>query len=119
MRVSIALLCAGLNAWAEAHGDHSHDHGPKVFSAAELAELEKKWGTDWGFSGISTFAHLPHQRCLTNPETPFDIGIIGAPFDTAVTYRPGTQIYKVPIVRYLASNVLQNYPSRFFSQPEK
>lgn len=43
----------------------------------------------WGFSGVSTFAHLPHTRCLTHPDTEFDIGIIGAPFDTAVSYRPG------------------------------
>src|ERR1700761_1039396 len=43
----------------------------------------------WGFTGISTFAHLPHVRCLTTPYEPFDIGIIGAPFDTAVSYRPG------------------------------
>jgi hypothetical protein len=43
----------------------------------------------WGFSGISTFAHLPHVKCLTHPEEEFDIGIIGVPFDTAVSYRPG------------------------------
>src|SRR2546423_12009886 len=43
----------------------------------------------WSFSGVSTFAHLKHVRCLTTPYEPFDIGIIGAPFDTAVSYRPG------------------------------
>ena len=43
----------------------------------------------WGFSGIGAFAHLPHIRCLTDPASTFDIGIIGAPFDTAVSYRPG------------------------------
>lgn len=32
------------------------------------------------------------MKCLTNPEVPFDIGIIGAPFDTAVSYRPGDSI---------------------------
>lgn len=53
--------------------------------------LQQKWGTDYGFSGISTFAHLPHIRCLTNPEEKFDIGIIGAPFDTSVSYRPGAR----------------------------
>jgi agmatinase len=36
-------------------------------------------------------AHLPHTRCLTHPEAAFDIGIIGAPFDTAVSYRPGAR----------------------------
>jgi agmatinase len=43
----------------------------------------------WGFSGISTFAHLPHVKCLTAQDVEFDIGIIGVPFDTAVSYRPG------------------------------
>ena len=36
-----------------------------------------------------TFAHLKHVKCLSNRDVPFDIGIVGAPFDTAVTYRPG------------------------------
>ncbi len=43
----------------------------------------------WGFSGISTFAHLPHVKCLTVPDVEFDIGVVGVPFDTAVSYRPG------------------------------
>jgi agmatinase len=40
---------------------------------------------------VSTFAHLKHIRCLTAPDQPFDLGIIGAPFDTAVSYRPGAR----------------------------
>ncbi|KAL2036512.1 hypothetical protein N7G274_010742 [Stereocaulon virgatum] len=54
-------------------------------------ELHKKWDHEWSFSGISTFAHLKHVKCLSDRDTPFDIGIIGAPFDTAVTYRPGAR----------------------------
>lgn len=47
----------------------------------------------WGFQGISTFAHLPHIRCLTQPgaDSAYDIGVIGVPFDTAVSYRPGAR----------------------------
>ncbi|KIX98482.1 uncharacterized protein Z520_05783 [Fonsecaea multimorphosa CBS 102226] len=56
-----------------------------------LDELKAKWDFDWGFSGISTFAHLRHVKCLTAPYEPFDIGIIGAPYDTAVSYRPGAR----------------------------
>ncbi|KAF2088916.1 Arginase/deacetylase [Saccharata proteae CBS 121410] len=70
-----------------AHSGHEHE----PMSEAERDILEKKWGTDWGFSGISTFAHLPHVKCLTHPETAYDIGVIGAPFDTAVSYRPGAR----------------------------
>ncbi|KAB2569564.1 Guanidinobutyrase [Lasiodiplodia theobromae] len=57
-----------------------------------LAELERKWGDNWAFSGISTFGHVPHVKCLTHPEESFDIGIIGVPFDTAVSYRPGARM---------------------------
>ena len=84
----VLLALSTLLSVAAAHaGQHHEDQ--RVFSPAELQELENKWGTDWGFSGISTFAHLPHVKCLTQPETAYDIGIIGAPFDTAVSYRPG------------------------------
>ncbi|KAH7095612.1 arginase family-domain-containing protein [Paraphoma chrysanthemicola] len=78
-----------LTAVACAHSHHGHDQ--HAFSQDRLDELEKKWGTDWGFSGISTFAHLPHTRCLTHPQTSYDIAILGAPFDTAVSYRPGAR----------------------------
>jgi len=47
--------------------------------------------TQWGFSGISTFAHLPHTRCLQHPEKEYDIAVLGAPFDTSVSYRPGAR----------------------------
>jgi hypothetical protein len=43
----------------------------------------------WGFSGVSTFAHLKHTKCLTSTDTLFDIAVLGVPFDTAVSYRPG------------------------------
>ncbi|KAF2761790.1 arginase [Pseudovirgaria hyperparasitica] len=76
---TIALVCSGL---ATAH---------KPVYGEEEPGLIDKWGTDWGFSGISTFAHLPHVKCLTHPETVFDIAILGAPFDTAVSYRPGAR----------------------------
>lgn len=45
--------------------------------------------SQWGFSGVNSFAHLEHIKCLTKPDTPFDIAILGVPFDTAVSYRPG------------------------------
>lgn len=61
-----------------------------TLTATALAAADTdRWDFDFGFSGINTFAHLPHVKCLTHPEESFDIGIIGAPFDTAVSYRPG------------------------------
>jgi hypothetical protein len=46
------------------------------------------------FAGITTFAHLPFVNCLhpayaEEAKEKFDIAIVGAPFDTSVTYRPG------------------------------
>ncbi len=78
------------------HADHDHNHQSTSLPKEELSqqtreELDAKWGTDWGFSGISTFAHLPHFRCLQHPEIHYDIGILGAPFDTSVTYRTGAR----------------------------
>lgn len=88
------------------------DSNQSPLPSPELSqELEAKWGEDvsaavqlqtcqnieipidhtqWAFSGIATFGHLDHFKCLTHPYEPFDIGVIGAPFDTAVSYRPGT-----------------------------
>ncbi|KAH6886819.1 arginase family-domain-containing protein [Thelonectria olida] len=73
-----------------AHGC-GHDGNARDWTKEELDELERKWGRDWAFTGISTFAHLKHERCLTTPSELYDIAIIGAPFDTAVSYRPGAR----------------------------
>ncbi|KAF1840881.1 Arginase/deacetylase [Cucurbitaria berberidis CBS 394.84] len=78
-----------ITACVSSHATHHDSEEP--LSQERLDELERKWGTDWGFSGISTFAHLPHTRCLTHPDTTYDIAILGAPFDTAVSYRPGAR----------------------------
>ncbi|KAI0435102.1 agmatinase [Xylaria sp. FL1042] len=72
-------------------GGHGAEQQAREWSQEELDELEAKWGTDWAFSGISTFAHLQHIKCLTTPTEAFDIAIVGAPFDTAVSYRPGAR----------------------------
>ncbi|MCJ1300576.1 hypothetical protein MMC08_003373 [Hypocenomyce scalaris] len=66
--------------------DDDADHG-----ATPLDELRRRWDYDWSFSGISTFAHLPYVKCLIHPEELFDIAVVGAPFDTAVSYRPGAR----------------------------
>lgn len=54
------------------------DHSPRT-------PTETKYGPaiDLSFSGIVTFAHLPHHVCLTD-DKPFDVAILGAPFDVCV-----------------------------------
>lgn len=41
-------------------------------------------------SGFLSFAHLPLTNCFTE-DAKFDIGIVGATFDTGVSFRPGSR----------------------------
>ncbi len=45
------------------------------------------------YSGLSTFANLPYVHCLSKDKDieKYDIAILGAPFDTATTARPGAR----------------------------
>jgi agmatinase len=47
--------------------------------------------TDLAFTGVNSFAHLPHERCLDDPAISYDIALLGIPFDSAVSYRPGAR----------------------------
>lgn len=51
--------------------------------------LESSQVLQLSFTGIGSFAHLDYVKCLTHPTEAFDIAILGVPFDTAVSYRPG------------------------------
>ncbi|GAA5917259.1 hypothetical protein JCM6882_009263 [Rhodosporidiobolus microsporus] len=70
-----------------------------VFAHASSGGAADLWNTKYGdmpdlsFTGIVTFARLPHHRCLdsSSPNERFDIAILGQPFDTAVSYRPGAR----------------------------
>ncbi|KAI2630651.1 Arginase/deacetylase [Hypoxylon sp. NC1633] len=97
-----ALLCLALGCGpALVRACAGHAHQVREWSQDELDELEKKWGVEYGFSGISTFAHLEYHKCLTTPSELFDIAIIGAPFDTAVSYRPAkTQLSTITGARF-------------------
>ncbi|KAG6919040.1 hypothetical protein DXG01_009750 [Tephrocybe rancida] len=59
---------------------------------AKVATWLSKYGPqyDQPFSGPLSFAHLPYSRCLEDETASFDIALLGLPFDTGVTYRPGT-----------------------------
>lgn len=43
------------------------------------------------FTGIVSFAHTPIAQCFRNTSLEMDIAIVGAPFDTSVSYRPGAR----------------------------
>lgn len=47
---------------------------------------------DTPYEGIAYFAHLNGSDCFTpSGDETFDLGIVGAPFDLGVTYRPGAR----------------------------
>lgn len=94
MKVSLLLsVVAALVELSAAYDYHSQFHNQKpVFKSQGEPTLEETWGQDWLFdnSGAS-FAHLPNTKCLIDTEAEYDIGLIGVPFDTAVSYRPGSR----------------------------
>ncbi|KAL7945076.1 arginase family domain-containing protein [Trichoderma barbatum] len=47
----------------------------------------------YNFGGIGTYANVPYVNCFVDGDSSedFDIAILGAPFDTAVTGRPGAR----------------------------
>lgn len=67
-------------------------------AASDEAGLLEPWRSRYGSAvdhaftgGPISFAHLPHKRCLDDPDARYDVAIFGAPFDGAVTYRPGAR----------------------------
>ncbi|RHZ71139.1 hypothetical protein CDV55_105988 [Aspergillus turcosus] len=82
----VGLLALAGTALAHAH----HDDG-EVIPESLREELLKKWDQEFTFSGIASFAHLKPVKCLVEPDERYDIAVIGAPFDTAVSYRPGAR----------------------------
>jgi hypothetical protein len=65
-------------------------------SQISLASVDTKslFSDNTAFYGLSTYANVPYVHCLA-PEgievEPFDIAILGAPFDTGTTGRPGAR----------------------------
>ncbi|CRG90573.1 agmatinase [Talaromyces islandicus] len=91
MAFAKALLLALLSASSVLGHSHHHHDDDETVPEDKRAELLMKWEQEWSFSGISTFAHMKPVKCLLEPDELYDIAIIGAPFDTAVSYRPGAR----------------------------
>ncbi|KAL5494731.1 hypothetical protein ACEPAI_192 [Sanghuangporus weigelae] len=93
-------LIAALLLSAAAHAHHHYDQDEYILSINNNDDYKtehwaKKYGKqiDQTFSGPLSFSHVTYERCLDDIEakTPFDIAILGMPFDTGVTYRPGAR----------------------------
>jgi agmatinase len=65
---------------------------PEVNVGPNYAHPLEDLDHDLPFSQPVTFAHLPWQRCLSpSHTTPLDIAILGFPYDTSTSYRPGAR----------------------------
>lgn len=72
----------------------SESHQASAVSAtASPATWLSKYGAqkDLSYTGPLAFAHLPYHRCLEDPSVTYDVAILGMPFDTTVTFRPGAR----------------------------
>ncbi|KIY66621.1 Arginase/deacetylase [Cylindrobasidium torrendii FP15055 ss-10] len=83
--LSAALLVAG------------HAQDPFVVTHGNIDVTQEPWTTkygaqtDLGYTGPLSFSHFPYAKCLEDASTPFDIAILGFPFDTTTSYRPGAR----------------------------
>lgn len=72
------------------HSNPNNDNSIEYDSMKEPS-LKEMWDGDWPFQGVNTFAHLDYHKCLLDAQEPYDIALIGVPFDTATSYRPGAR----------------------------
>ena len=92
LRVRLAVLTICLSSTSFAHSNHNQVHFESNHSSPVT---EPTWVEKYGpqidltFSGPLSFSHLPYVRCLQEESTDFDIGVLGLPFDTGVSHRPG------------------------------
>lgn len=93
LRSTIALLL--VVQLARSHADHGQVPLSSFGSQASSVPITwvEKYGPqiDQPFSGPLSFSHLPYARCLEDDSMNFDIALLGMPFDTAVSYRPGAR----------------------------
>ena len=92
-----ALVAASSSALANVQYPASVALSPDAASL-NFTELFAAYGGDlsneaWrrtAWNGLTTFAHAPPLRCFGEEAgVPYDVAVIGAPFDTATSFRPG------------------------------
>ncbi|KZV81236.1 hypothetical protein EXIGLDRAFT_779931 [Exidia glandulosa HHB12029] len=64
----------------------------QVFGADSHPSPSRQSWTKERWNGLVSFAAAPPLRCWGDDEDiAYDVAVIGAPFDTATSYRPGTR----------------------------
>ena len=97
VNAALVAILPLLLPFASAHSHHDHDQqAPQGANTNGKLDPEDPWAAyaeipDLNYSGLTTFAHLPGARCLIDPSASFDIAMLGIPFDTAVSFRPGAR----------------------------
>jgi agmatinase len=96
MRTSLLALAAmkSLSAAREITFRPISGYQPNAhqFQLGALGGIDVSTGS--AFLGLTTFANLPHVHCLAAEGVKvaeYDVAILGAPFDTGVTSRPGAR----------------------------
>lgn len=93
----------------------SNESGPAADGAARLLPSEVVGPPDGQqsprYSGFSTFARLPRSDQIGR----FDVGILGIPFDSGTTYRPGARFG--PSAVRAASRLLRPYNPELATSP--
>ncbi|KAJ7201374.1 Arginase/deacetylase [Mycena pura] len=93
----VLALAATLHAAHARTAHHQDGASPGQFPLTEAVASPQTWLEKYGkqidqpFSGPLAFSHLPYTRCLEDENEVFDIAILGMPFDTGVSYRPGAR----------------------------
>jgi agmatinase len=96
----LAFIFAALLVPVASHKQNKHfEQTPlaKVNSESKENPPDNEWLAKYGpqidqvFSGPLSFSHLPYARCLEDSSARFDIALLGMPFDTGVSYRPGAR----------------------------
>jgi agmatinase len=85
--VHVQALCS------EAHQQSPFTDAPPPPHRDSSETWSNKYGAQYDlmFSGPLAFSHLHYARCLNDDSPTFDIALLGMPFDTTVTYRPGAR----------------------------
>jgi len=89
---SLFVLASLLPALAH-YGSDGHGQIPlqPIESSGETWLSKYGQQIDQPFSGPLAFSHLTYSRCLEDESAQFDVAILGMPFDTGTSYRPGAR----------------------------
>ncbi|KAI0860098.1 arginase [Xylaria cubensis] len=81
-------------AWQFPHALNYYSTAQKPLAGPSDDDVDISYGSQ--FHGLTTYANIPYVNCFSDETTEgssskYDIAILGAPFDTGVTARPGAR----------------------------